>query len=142
MNKTLLIVIGVLLLLSPLITKIPPLQGKLDGPGFCGSCHLMDPWVETWTHSAHREVASCSDCHIPHDFFRGAYYKAFVGARDTIDMILGTWPTPIKLSGHGGVVTQENCYRCHSTVLSTTNETTSGKSRQCWNCHRNTPHSL
>ncbi len=32
-----------------------------------------------------------------------------------------------------GVVTQKNCYRCHQTVLSTTNETPSGKSRYCWN---------
>lgn len=143
MKKTLLIAgVGVLLLLSPLVTKIPAINKRLDGPGFCGACHVMEPWVDTWLHNAHRQTASCSDCHIPHDLVRGAYYKAYVGIRDVSEMILGNWPTPIKLSGHGGTVTQENCYRCHATLLTPTNETPQGKTRNCWECHRNTPHSL
>ncbi|RYD06322.1 hypothetical protein N752_05360 [Desulforamulus aquiferis] len=96
MKKTLLIVIGVVLLLSPLAAKLPPLGPLLDGPRFCGSCHIMNPWVDTWSNSAHREVATCGDCHLPHDLIRGAYYKAYVGVRDGIETTLGIWP---ELSG-------------------------------------------
>ncbi len=142
MKKNLLLTIGILLLLSPLAAKLPPLAHRLDGPDFCGACHLMDSWVNTWSHSAHRDVATCGDCHLPHDLVRGAYYKAFVGVRDGVETVLGAWPTPIKLSNHGGVVTQENCYRCHQRLVWETNETSRGKERFCWNCHRNTPHSL
>jgi nitrate/TMAO reductase-like tetraheme cytochrome c subunit len=33
-------------------------------PTFCGSCHVMTPYYESWKHSSHRNVA-CVDCHIP-----------------------------------------------------------------------------
>lgn len=33
-------------------------------PSFCGSCHIMAPYYESWKHSSHKNVA-CVDCHIP-----------------------------------------------------------------------------
>lgn len=33
-------------------------------PGFCGSCHIMKPYYESWKHSSHRRIA-CVECHIP-----------------------------------------------------------------------------
>lgn len=33
-------------------------------PQFCGSCHIMKPYYESWTESSHRNIA-CVDCHIP-----------------------------------------------------------------------------
>ena len=33
-------------------------------PSFCGSCHVMAPYYESWTTSSHAEIA-CVDCHIP-----------------------------------------------------------------------------
>lgn len=32
-------------------------------PWFCGSCHIMKPYHESWTKSTHRDVA-CIQCHI------------------------------------------------------------------------------
>lgn len=32
-------------------------------PNFCGSCHLMKPYYESWKHSTHNQIA-CVDCHI------------------------------------------------------------------------------
>lgn len=31
---------------------------------FCGSCHIMDPFYDSWKTSAHRTV-KCIECHIP-----------------------------------------------------------------------------
>jgi nitrate/TMAO reductase-like tetraheme cytochrome c subunit len=33
-------------------------------PRFCGTCHVMSPYFESWRTSSHNEVA-CVDCHIP-----------------------------------------------------------------------------
>ncbi|MBI4518511.1 MAG: cytochrome c3 family protein [Deltaproteobacteria bacterium] len=33
-------------------------------PRFCGSCHFMAPYYESWKTSRHKEVA-CVECHIP-----------------------------------------------------------------------------
>jgi len=33
-------------------------------PTFCGSCHIMEPYYESWVDSGHNEIA-CVDCHIP-----------------------------------------------------------------------------
>lgn len=33
-------------------------------PPFCGSCHIMKPYYESWKISSHNKIA-CVDCHIP-----------------------------------------------------------------------------
>jgi nitrate/TMAO reductase-like tetraheme cytochrome c subunit len=33
-------------------------------PAFCGTCHVMKPYFESWEVSDHSEIA-CVDCHIP-----------------------------------------------------------------------------
>ncbi len=33
-------------------------------PTFCGTCHIMAPYYESWKHSSHQDV-DCVDCHIP-----------------------------------------------------------------------------
>ncbi|HLE21210.1 MAG TPA: NapC/NirT family cytochrome c, partial [Vicinamibacteria bacterium] len=33
-------------------------------PSFCGSCHVMQPYFDSWQTSTHSEVR-CVDCHIP-----------------------------------------------------------------------------
>jgi nitrate/TMAO reductase-like tetraheme cytochrome c subunit len=33
-------------------------------PNFCGTCHVMTPYYESWKTSNHSEIA-CVDCHIP-----------------------------------------------------------------------------
>jgi nitrate/TMAO reductase-like tetraheme cytochrome c subunit len=32
-------------------------------PAFCGSCHVMDPYYQSWKISSHADIA-CVDCHI------------------------------------------------------------------------------
>ena len=33
-------------------------------PGFCNSCHIMEPYVASWKESSHKDVL-CNDCHYP-----------------------------------------------------------------------------
>lgn len=34
-------------------------------PGFCKTCHIMDPYYDAWNTSTHKKVATCVDCHYP-----------------------------------------------------------------------------
>ncbi len=33
-------------------------------PTFCGSCHIMEPYYDSWVGSSHEDIA-CVECHIP-----------------------------------------------------------------------------
>ena len=44
-----------------------------DAPETCMNCHVMTTQYVTWQHSSHAEVATCNDCHVPHDFAGGQY---------------------------------------------------------------------
>jgi cytochrome c nitrite reductase small subunit len=53
-----------------------------DKPETCINCHIMAPQYATWSHSSHREVAHCNDCHVPHNnVFNKYYFKASDGLR-------------------------------------------------------------
>jgi cytochrome c nitrite reductase small subunit len=119
-----------------------------DDPETCINCHLMAPQYATWQHSAHREVASCNDCHVPHDnIFRTYYFKAQDGLRHATIFTLRAEPQVIRIKEAGIAVVQENCIRCHTNTNErvgltevTYENTLHGAGKLCWECHRETPH--
>jgi cytochrome c nitrite reductase small subunit len=53
-----------------------------DDPRACINCHVMNPQYASWTHSAHREYATCNDCHVPQNNILNKYFfKAKDGLR-------------------------------------------------------------
>jgi len=119
-----------------------------DAPSTCMNCHIMAPQYATWYHSAHREVAHCNDCHVPHDnSFRKYFFKAKDGLRHATVFTLRNEPQTIYIKPEGKKVVQENCIRCHEalvknyTILAQTSLYFDHfKDRVCWDCHRETPH--
>jgi cytochrome c nitrite reductase small subunit len=119
-----------------------------DSPETCVNCHIMAPQYATWTHSSHREVATCNDCHMPQDnIFRTYYFKAMDGARHATMFTLRLEPQNIFIHQAGINVVQENCVRCHSTLITDSKLLTQTESfhhkfedRLCWDCHREVPH--
>lgn len=119
-----------------------------DKPETCVNCHIMAPQYATWNHSAHREVANCNDCHVPHNnVFNKYYFKAKDGLRHATIFTLRREPQVIFMHEPGQKVVQQNCIRCHSykitdsKVLAWTAEYHQFRTqRQCWECHRETPH--
>ena len=119
-----------------------------DDPQACVNCHIMTPQYITWTHSSHREVANCNDCHVPHDnvinkyFFKakdGFYHASIYTARAEPEVIRAREPS-IE-------VIQNNCIRCHQdqvtdakTAAYVTDHFTNRTDRTCWECHREVPH--
>lgn len=119
-----------------------------DDPKACVNCHIMAPQYATWTHSSHREWATCNDCHVPHDnIFNTYYFKAKDGLRHATIFTLRKEPQVIFIKEEGKSVVQDNCTRCHEHLLTdprlllVTDFYHSFRSqRQCWECHREVPH--
>ncbi len=122
-----------------LIMKIPFVSSAMDGPGFCGICHVMQPEVDTYLNSSHREVTSCGSCHVPDDFLRGGLYKSYTGTKDLLATLTGR-DEFIRASKLGKDVVQENCLRCHGVMLRDIGDTKEEGGTYCFDCHRGIPH--
>ncbi|GFN22870.1 MAG: NapC/NirT family cytochrome c [Thermoanaerobacteraceae bacterium] len=93
-----------------------------DRPEYCLSCHVMEDSYESWFHSSHREWATCRDCHVPHqNLVAKLAGKAADGMRDLYMFYTNQIPDPILLSNRGSRIVQENCLRCHGTIMANVN---------------------
>jgi len=144
------IVLGVIVGLGVFIVHISKAPSYLsDNPETCINCHVMYPQYASWMHSSHREWATCSDCHVPHDnFIRTYYFKASDGARHATIFTARAEPQVIRIKKAGVNVVQENCIRCHvdlvqmtSLVEATGRSARMGEGKLCWECHDEVPHS-
>jgi nitrate/TMAO reductase-like tetraheme cytochrome c subunit len=79
---------------------------------FCGRCHTMGPELKGHAISAHREL-SCAECHVEPGI--EGWVKAKInGTKQLIEILTGTFPTPIPPPGHGDLPpTTATCRRCH-----------------------------
>jgi len=119
-----------------------------DSPDTCINCHVMNSQYASWNHSAHRQFASCNDCHVPHTNPVSKYFfKAMDGARHATIFTLRNEPQVIRIKEAGKSVVQENCKRCHGKMNSAVNtihvSTTTAhldEGKLCWECHREVPH--
>ncbi len=143
------ILLGILVGLGLFIFRISNAASYLsDDPRTCVNCHVMNPQYATWAHSAHREVANCNDCHVPHDnVFRKYLFKAQDGLRHATIFTMRAEPQVIFIKEAGRQVVQENCIRCHERLLTENAGIARFEvsrhyrmERPCIECHRETPH--
>jgi len=113
-----------------------------DDPEACINCHVMVPQYASWKHSSHARVASCNDCHVPHDStLRKYWFKANDGARHSYLYTMRQERQVITAIEESKKVIQANCMRCHSNLLeSTTAPVGHSFDRSCMDCHREVPH--
>ena len=79
-------------------------------PGFCNSCHIMNPYYDSWRTSSHAQV-NCLDCHLKPGFT--GYVKGKInGLAQAIDCAVGRVGTKPNAT-----VLDASCLRseCHST---------------------------
>ncbi len=79
---------------------------------FCGRCHVMAPELAAYEAGPHRDVA-CAECHVEPGIM--GWVKAKVaGTRQLIEVILGTYPTPILAPDHADMPSaSDTCMQCH-----------------------------
>lgn len=119
-----------------------------NDPDTCINCHVMLPQYASWRKSSHVRVASCMDCHVPHDNVLHKYeFKIKDGLRHATVFTMHAEPQVIRIKSDGIRVVQENCIRCHAPVLEdvssyhvTYDDWKKGNGKLCWECHRDVPH--
>ncbi len=148
-QRPVIIALGVLLGLGACIFHISNASSYLtDKPETCINCHVMNTQYATWKHSSHKEAATCVDCHVPHDnVFNKYLFKAKDGLRHATVFTLRAEPEAIIIKEEGTAVVQQNCQRCHSSLIeetqtlgATAHEVEHGGGKLCWDCHKEVPH--
>jgi len=121
-QRPVIIALGVLLGLGACIFHISNASSYLtDRPETCINCHVMNTQYATWKHSSHKEAATCVDCHVPHDnVFNKYLFKAKDGLRHATVFTLRAEPEAIIIKEEGTAVVQQNCQRCHSSLIEET----------------------
>lgn len=113
-----------------------------DDPESCVNCHVMRPQYASWQRSSHAGVATCNDCHVPHETPFHAYaFKARDGIYHSTIFTLGLEPQVMHMSKAAIPVVEGNCRRCHDRAVDEVclRRHQPGDLR-CWDCHRDVPH--
>jgi nitrate/TMAO reductase-like tetraheme cytochrome c subunit len=79
-------------------------------PQFCGTCHIMKPYFESWRHSKHANIA-CVECHIPPGI-TAEFRKKFEALSMVAKYFTGTYSTNPWVE-----VDDAACLRCHERRL-------------------------
>ena len=112
-------------------------------PQFCGSCHIMEPYYESWKGSRHGMVA-CVECHIPPGV-TAEFRKKYEALSMVASYFTGTYGTNPWTE-----IDDAACLRCHERRLLTGGELFGdvlfdhsahlsgmrrGKTLRCTSCH-------
>ena len=80
-----------------------------NDPASCANCHVMQTHYDTWTKSSHHGVATCNDCHLPHDFAGKWLTKGDNGFFHSLAFTTGNFHDPIQIKDRNREVTQHAC---------------------------------
>ena len=115
-----------------------------NDPKACVNCHVMQEQYDGWIKSSHRSVATCNDCHTPHNFIGKYSTKAQNGFWHSFYFTLGNYPDPIQITERNRKVTENACRYCHADIVETIEGPSHPRSdadrTSCLRCHRNVGH--
>jgi cytochrome c nitrite reductase small subunit len=114
-----------------------------NDPAACANCHVMEPQYAGWVKSSHRDVASCNDCHTPHDPVGKYVTKARNGFWHSFYFTTGHYPDPLRITPRNHGVTEQACRKCHAelTIAIDPSHAESGEGGiQCTSCHNEVGH--
>src|SRR6516225_9005420 len=113
-----------------------------NDPKACVNCHIMREQFDGWQKASHHAVATCNDCHVPHELIPKYLVKAEHGFWHSKGFTLQDFPEPIRLRTISLRILNAHCAECHSDLVndilghrSTGNEATS-----CVHCHAQVGH--
>lgn len=88
-----------------------------NDPAACVNCHIMREQYDGWQKGSHHAVATCNDCHVPHDLVRKYLSKAENGFWHSKGFTLQDFHEPIQIKKKNKVLLQENCVHCHAGLV-------------------------
>src|SRR5262245_1494029 len=113
-----------------------------DDPRVCVNCHIMQPQFDSWQKASHHTVATCVDCHLPHDFIGKYYAKAENGYHHSVAFTLQNFHEPIMIKAKSSRILQDNCVACHAGLVheQVARAVDGSGEVQCVHCHRSVGH--
>ena len=87
-----------------------------NDPEACANCHIMSEHYSAWLKGSHRNVATCNDCHTPHDLLGKYAVKAKNGFWHSFYFTVGGYPDPLRITEGNRKVTEEACRYCHAQI--------------------------
>ncbi len=108
----------------------------------CANCHIMREHYDAWAKSTHRNVASCNDCHTPHNLVGKYTVKAKNGFWHSFYFTTGRYPDPLRITEGNRDVTADACRYCHAeiTVAIDHPAATTTERANCVRCHQYVGH--
>ena len=89
-----------------------------DDPAVCVNCHIMREQYDGWRHGSHHAVATCNDCHLPHDtLLHALFVKSSNGWHHSVAFTTQHFAEPIRIKPGNAEVLEANCVRCHATAI-------------------------
>ena len=88
-----------------------------NDPAACGNCHIMREHLDAWMKSSHHAVATCNDCHTPHNFIGKYATKASNGFWHSFYFTTGRFPDPLRITEGNRAVTEGACRHCHAAIV-------------------------
>lgn len=112
-----------------------------NDPASCANCHVMQAHYDTWTKSSHHGVATCNDCHLPHNFGGKWLTKADNGFFHSLAFTTGDFHEPIQIKERNRRVTQHACLYCHDDFVDhMLPAEPNGEMQYCVHCHGDVGH--
>ncbi len=106
-----------------------------DDPAACANCHVMRDVYDGWNHAAHKGVATCNDCHTPHDFLAHWAIKGLDGVRHSYAFTTGDFHEPIRITDFDRAIARQNCLRCHGELTALMDHQYASDPTDCLKCH-------
>lgn len=108
----------------------------------CVNCHIMRDHFDGWQKASHHAAATCNDCHLPQEFVPKYAAKVRNGFWHSKGFTLQDFHEPIRIRPANSRILQENCVRCHDTLVSeiSGHSRSESDSLNCVRCHSNVGH--
>jgi cytochrome c nitrite reductase small subunit len=115
-----------------------------NNPAACANCHVMQAQYDAWQKSSHHSVATCNDCHTPHNLIGKYAVKANNGFWHSFYFTSGDYPDTIEITRFDHKITENACRRCHENITAEIDgNVVHGKAEglQGTRCHNSVGHS-
>jgi cytochrome c nitrite reductase small subunit len=109
-----------------------------NDPQACVNCHIMRDQFDGWRKSTHHAVATCNDCHVPHDLIGKYLTKIEHGFRHSWGFTFQDFHEPIRIKDSSLSIVEHNCLRCHESLVSEL--AGHGHIADCARCHAHIGH--
>lgn len=114
-----------------------------NDPLACANCHIMEEQYSGWLKSSHKTVATCNDCHTPHNFVGKYATKAWNGFWHSYYFTAGGFHEPIQITELNRRIAEASCRECHTTMvhsITVSEDVKASEEMSCIRCHRNVGH--